>query len=83
MTDASIVELRNNLADLLNRVQYGDERVRITRNGKPIAAIISTEDLNYFEALEDWFDIAEAKRALDESEEGGFLTLEEVLSGKE
>ena len=83
MTDASIVELRNNLADLLNRVQYGDERVCITRNGKPIAAIISTEALNYFEALEDWFDIAEAKKALDESEEEGFLTLEEVLSGKE
>ncbi len=55
----------------------------MTRNGKPIAAIISEEDLKYFEALEDWFDITEAKKVLEEEREEDFLTLEEVLAGKE
>lgn len=83
MTEASIVELRKNLADYLNRVQYGDERICVTRNGKSIAAIISEEDLKYFEALEDWFDITEAQKVLEEEQEEDFLTWEEVLAGKE
>ena len=83
MTEASIVELRKNLADYLNRVQYADDRICVTRNGKPIAAIISGEDLKYFEALEDWFDITEAKKAIKEAEEEGYISLEEYLAGKE
>lgn len=83
MTGASIVDLRKNLADYLNRVQYGDERIYVTRNGKRIAAIISEEDLKYLEALEDWFDISEAKKVLEEESEEDFLTLEDVLAGEE
>jgi len=79
MTKASIVELRNNLAELLNKVQYGDERICITRNGKPIAAIISTDDLEYFEALEDYFDINEANKALEEAEREGTISWEDYL----
>jgi len=59
-----IAEIRNNLADALNRVVYGGERVILERRGKPTAAIVSLDDLALLEALEDREDVAAAKRAL-------------------
>jgi prevent-host-death family protein len=38
-TEAASRELRNNTADLLRRVEAGDEVV-ITRRGKPVAALV-------------------------------------------
>jgi prevent-host-death family protein len=51
MTKVSTVELREQLGDLLNRVAYAGERVVILRRGKPVAAIVSMEDLQRLEAL--------------------------------
>lgn len=59
-----IADIRNNLADALNRVVYGGERVVLERRGKPTAAIVSLEDLALLEALEDREDVRLAKRAL-------------------
>ena len=38
----SIVELRDNLADTLNRIAYGGERIILERHGKPVAALVFT-----------------------------------------
>ena len=38
-------EVRNNLAEVLEQVHYGQERVAIERWGKPFAALVSIEDL--------------------------------------
>ena len=59
-----IAEIRNNLADALNRVVYSGDRVVLERRGKPTAAIISLDDLALLEALEDREDVRAAKRAL-------------------
>ncbi len=67
-------ELRQRLADMLNQARYAKDRIIVERNGKPIAAIISLEDLQTYEALEDAADIADAAKA----EEGG-KPLEEFL----
>ena len=66
-----IAEIRNNLADALNRVIYGGERVILERRGKPSAAIVSLEDLALLEAVEDSEDLRAAKRALAEMKRKG------------
>jgi prevent-host-death family protein len=48
----SVVEARRMLSELLGRVAYGRERVVVERKGKPMAALVSIEDLRRLEALE-------------------------------
>ncbi|NGO78587.1 type II toxin-antitoxin system Phd/YefM family antitoxin [Streptomyces sp. YC504] len=46
-----VTQARAELADLINRVVYGGERVVVTRHGKPLVALVSAEDLAKLEAL--------------------------------
>ncbi len=78
MTAVNVTEARKKFLELLNRAEYGKERIRIERHGKPVAAIISYEDLNRLEALEDASDSAALRQAMTMSE--GFVRLEEVLA---
>lgn len=45
-------DVKTRLSEFINRVLYRDERIIISRRGKPIAALISLEDLHRLEALE-------------------------------
>ena len=47
-----VTQARAELADLINRVVYGAERVVVTRHGKPLAALVSAADLALLEALD-------------------------------
>ncbi|MEU0374210.1 type II toxin-antitoxin system Phd/YefM family antitoxin [Streptomyces sp. NPDC006283] len=40
-----VTQARAELADLINRVVYGGERVVVTRHGKPLVALVSAADL--------------------------------------
>ena len=62
---------RKELADILNRASYAHERTIVTRNGKPVAAIVSLEDLEAMEALEDQMDLQAARRSLKDAKAGG------------
>lgn len=55
---------RNAFSDVVNKVAYGADRVVIERRGKPVAAVISMEDLRLLELLEDRLDIEAARKAL-------------------
>jgi prevent-host-death family protein len=57
-------EVRDNFADTLSRVAFGNERLILVRNGKAIAALISIEDLQVFKQLEDRADVAAVERTL-------------------
>ena len=59
-------KLRESLADALNRVAYGGERILLQRRGKDIAALVPKEDLTILETLEDRSDVAAAIQSLDE-----------------
>ncbi|GAA3134617.1 type II toxin-antitoxin system Phd/YefM family antitoxin [Streptomyces rectiviolaceus] len=48
-----VTQARAELADLINRVVYGGERVVVTRHGKPLVALVSAADLERLEALPD------------------------------
>ncbi|MET9327390.1 type II toxin-antitoxin system Phd/YefM family antitoxin [Tsukamurella sp. NPDC003166] len=62
--EVPIAELRSSLGDTVARTAYTNERVIITRHGKPAAALISADDLAYFERLEDAADAALLREAI-------------------
>lgn len=68
-------ELRLGLGELINRVKYRNERVRVTRRGKPVMALVPVEDLELLEkvldALEDEADLPVVKERLKRYEETG------------
>ncbi|WDV50078.1 type II toxin-antitoxin system Phd/YefM family antitoxin [Streptomyces coeruleorubidus] len=51
-----VTQARAELADLINRVVYGGERVVVTRHGKPLVALVSADDLR---RLEEGAELAE------------------------
>ena len=66
MTRLPASKAREQLAEVLNRVAYGGERVVLERRGKGVAAVIPVEDLQLLEALEDRYDVEAARAALAE-----------------
>ncbi|GHE02707.1 type II toxin-antitoxin system Phd/YefM family antitoxin [Streptomyces alanosinicus] len=48
-----VTQARAELADLINRVVYGGERVVVTRHGKPLVALVSADDLARLDALDE------------------------------
>jgi prevent-host-death family protein len=79
MTDTlNSTDARENMAEILNRVAYAKDRVRITRRGKEVAAVVPIEDLELIERLEDEIDIREAQRALADVRKHGTIPWEKV-----
>lgn len=64
-----VAEIRNNFAELLNRVAYAGERVVLERRGKGVAALVSMDDLELLEKLKDEVDIKALRAALKEKGE--------------
>lgn len=71
----SATSVRDSFSETLNRVAFKGERIVLERHGKPIAALVSVEDLALLEQLEDRFDV-EAVRAA--REEHGNVPYEDV-----
>ena len=59
-------QLRQSIADALNKVAYAGERITISRHGKPVAVLVPVEDAELLEAIEDRVDVVLAKKALKE-----------------
>jgi mRNA interferase RelE/StbE len=45
MTVEPLRDVRNHFSDVIDRVEHEHERVTVTRNGRPVAVILSPEDL--------------------------------------
>ncbi|PNG21390.1 type II toxin-antitoxin system Phd/YefM family antitoxin [Streptomyces cahuitamycinicus] len=54
-----VTQARAELADLINRVVYGGERVVVTRHGKPLVALVSADDLRRLEENQELADAEE------------------------
>jgi prevent-host-death family protein len=67
--------VREKFSDTLNRVAFRGERIVLERHGKAVAALVSVEDLELLEDLEDRLDIAAVRAARKES---GTVPYEEV-----
>ena len=66
MTKVAATQLRTTISELLDRVVHHGERVAVERYGKPVAALVSSADLELLEAIENRMDIEAARRALTE-----------------
>jgi len=65
----STVDARKNFADIVNKVSYGKDSIILTRRGEKIAALVSMEELELLQKIEDVIDIEGAKQALSEAGE--------------
>ena len=77
MTVISISQMKDSLSEVLNRVAYGRERIVIASRGKPKAAVISVEDLELLEELED---ALAAYEAIEEHERGETISLQDLIA---
>jgi prevent-host-death family protein len=77
MTVISVSEMKDTLSEVLNRAAYGQERIIVASRGKPKAAVISIEDLQLLEELED---AVAAHEALEEHAHGETISLEELIA---
>lgn len=68
MTRMGVSDARDHLSEVVDRARYTQERVVLTKRGREVGAIISIDDLNLLEMLEDQLDIKEARQALEESQ---------------
>ena len=80
MKKFTVSAVRESLADALNRVAYGGERIVIHRHDKEVAVLISTEDYARLLELERAAYLDEARKAMAES--SGDVGWEEVKSGR-
>ena len=63
-------DVREQLSDLVSRVAYGDQKVVITKFGKPVAALVNFDD---YERL-----INPAKRYTKEEWDKGFVLMDKA-----
>jgi antitoxin YefM len=69
MATESLRNVKDRFSEVIDRVESQHERVVVTRNGRPAAVILSTDDL---ESLEETLDIlgnTDTVKALLEAEE--------------
>ena len=78
MTTVTAKQLKETSAEVLSRVQYGNERVTVTRHGKEVAAVVSIEDARLLERIEDVLDVHDALAAIEEAEREGTISLSEL-----
>ena len=78
MTSVTAKQLKDHPTDVLGRVQYGNERVAVTRYGKEVAAVVPIEDARRLERLEDLIDAEDVLKAIKEAEREGTISLDEL-----
>lgn len=72
ITQTSAVTFRQNLGEMLNRVQYRHDSVVITKDGKPVAALVDARLFERIRRMQGRFD------ALCQRIEAGFSASSEA-----
>lgn len=72
ITETSAVAFRQNLGDMLNRVQYRRDSIVITKDGKPVAALVDAALFERIRRMQTRFDalsdrLAKAYEGADEA----------------
>jgi len=65
-TIISTADARKHFADIVNKVVYGKEPIVLTRRGQKVAALVSIEELELLQQIEDHIDIEDAMIALED-----------------
>ena len=64
----SVSEARQDFAEVVYRVAYGNERVTVVRRGRDLVAIVPMSDILLLEAIEDELDLTAARAALADAD---------------
>ena len=78
MTTMPVTTAREELAEIVNRVAYGKERVCLTRHGKDVACLVSVEEAELLALIEDRLDLSDALDALAELREQGSVSWDDL-----
>ena len=76
VTKISTADARKNFADIVNKVAYGKESIILTRRGQDVVALVSIDELELLQQIEDYIDLEDAKKALQDP--GEHITAHEV-----
>ena len=79
MTRMPASKARDTFSETLNQVANKGTRIMLQRRGKPIAAMVSVEDLKLLEDLEDRLDLEAARKALKEPDAVSWEKVKKVL----
>ncbi len=63
VTEVSAVKFRQNLGEMLNRVQYRNDSIVISKDGKPVAALVDAELFERIRRMRSRFDELTARIA--------------------
>jgi prevent-host-death family protein len=74
--DAS--KVRERWASTLDRVAHKGKRLVVMRHGKPAAALVSAEDLELLERMEDRLDLEAARASLAEAKKRGTVSWSKI-----
>lgn len=74
----TVAEVRENFADVINRVAYTGERIGVARHGKVLAVMVPIEDLEALEAYEDYRDQKLADEAWEAYQREGGVPIEVI-----
>lgn len=78
MTSIPITAARDDLAEVVNRVAYGKERICLTRHGKDVACVVSVEEARLLDLIEDRLDLSDALDALKEMRKQGSVSWDDL-----
>jgi len=68
---------RQDFSAVVEAVERG-ERIVLSRHGKPVAAVVTVEDLALLKAIEDRRDAKAARAALEDAERNGTTPWEQI-----
>lgn len=82
METLPLAEIKNRLSEFVERVASQHDRVTITRNGRPVAVLVSPDDLESLEEtlsiLSDAKEIVALRAGLADLDAGRTVTLEDL-----
>jgi prevent-host-death family protein len=63
ITEVNAVNFRQNLGEMLNQVQYRNDSIVISKDGKPVAALVDAELFARIRRMRDRFDALSSRIA--------------------
>ena len=81
ITETNAVAFRQNLGEMINQVQFRRDSIVITKDGKPVAALIDAQLFERIRQMQDRFDQLSteiAKAFADVPEEEGIAEINRV-----
>ena len=80
MIEVRVSDARRGLAEHINRVAYGNERIVFTRHGKGVVALVPVADAELLQRLEDQADVAVLRERLADGDASGYVSHDQVVA---